>query len=102
MYGHCPTSINLYIPLTRIGGSNALFLESQSGREDWHPIQGDYGSIKMFAGGINAHWTTENKTKETRVSLDTRIILGSEMFTNLTCGGLQPGGTIDVYRRDIG
>ena len=102
MYGHCPTSINIYVPLTHIGGSNALFLEKTFGDENWHPVTGEYGVVKRFAGAMNAHWTTENKTSTTRVSLDFRIILGEEMFSGLKCGGSVKGGAIDVYRRDPG
>lgn len=42
-YGHHPCSINFYIPLTTIGGTASLFLESRPGAEDWHPIEGSYG-----------------------------------------------------------
>jgi len=42
-YGHNPCSVNFYLPLTPIGGSSALFLESRKGSEDWHAITGDYG-----------------------------------------------------------
>lgn len=49
-YGHHPCSINYYVPLTRIGGASALYLESRVGAEDWHPIEGDYGeSNKTFS-----------------------------------------------------
>ena len=48
-----------------------------AGREDWHPIEGGYGYLKAFAGGACAHWTTENHTKSTRVSVDFRVIPGS-------------------------
>ena len=98
-YGHSPASINFYVPLTRIGdrgGSSSLWLESEPGKEDWHPIEGGgYGAggggsagddgaggeyhadtVKRFAGGICAHWTSENRTGRTRVSLDFRVVAG--------------------------
>jgi hypothetical protein len=34
------------------------------------------GYIKHFAGALCMHWTTENKTQQTRVSLDFRLIDG--------------------------
>lgn len=73
-YGHHPCSINFYVPLTRIDGTASLFLESRPGSEDWHPIEGDFGTIKVFCGGICTHWTTDNTTDYTRVSLDFRMI----------------------------
>ena len=42
-YGHHPCSINFYLPLTKISGASALFLESRPGSEDWHPISAEYG-----------------------------------------------------------
>lgn len=45
-YGHHPCSVNFYLPLTQIGGTSSLFLESRPGSEDWHPIEGDYGTCK--------------------------------------------------------
>ena len=100
-YGHHPCSINFYIPLTKIQDTASLFLESRPGSEDWHPIIGHYGMIKHFAGAICAHWTPENNTDFTRVSLDFRIIPGS-MFEALKCGGNHSGGVRDVYREKDG
>jgi hypothetical protein len=100
-YGHHPCSVNFYVPLTQIGGSSALFLESRAGSEDWHPIQGNIGHIKHFSGATCLHWTTENKTDLTRVSLDFRLIAGP-MFHALQCGGGHPGGKVNVYRQKDG
>jgi len=100
-YGHHPCSINFYIPLTRIEGSASLFLESRPGSEDWHPIEGAYGFVKHFAGAICAHWTPENNTDFTRISLDFRIIPGP-LYHTLQCGGGRTGGVRDVYREKEG
>ena len=100
-YGHHPCSVNFYVPMTKIGGTSALFLESRLGSEDWHPIEGDIGLIKHFSGGTCLHWTTENKTNYTRVSIDFRLIPGP-LFHSLKCGGSYPGGKIDVYRNKLG
>ena len=48
-YGHHPSSVNFYVPLTKIGDTSALFLESRSGSEDWHPIEGDIGKLLSLA-----------------------------------------------------
>jgi cytidyltransferase-like protein len=90
-YGHHAGSINIYVPLTRIGGTAALFLESRYGSEDWHPIVGDYGKVKHFAGASCLHWTMNNTTAYTRVSLDFRLIAGS-IFNSLSNSGV-------AYRR---
>eukprot|EP00435_Cladocopium_sp_Y103_P030281 s2088_g7.t1 len=75
-YGHHPCSMNFYVPLTPISKTSSLFLESRPGEADWHPIVGDYGQVKHFAGALCVHWTTENNTEWTRASLDVRLICG--------------------------
>ncbi|GMI04188.1 hypothetical protein TrVE_jg7041 [Triparma verrucosa] len=89
-YGHHPCTVNFYIPLTKIFGTNALYMESVRGLKDFHPIFGEgggaageaeggyYGVVKHFAGAICTHWTTENNTDATRVSLDVRLIDGND------------------------
>merc|ERR1719401_395270 len=99
-YGHHPCSVNMYVPLTRIEGTATLFLETRPGGEDWHPIVGNYGLVKHFAGAMCAHWTPENNTSFTRVSLDFRMIPG-DCFRALKCGK-EASGTKDVYREKVG
>ena len=74
-YGFSQGNINFYIPLTKIFGTNSLILESSPGIEDWHTIELEYGSIKRFYGSQCSHFTAENTTAQTRISLDFRIIL---------------------------
>jgi len=100
-YGHCPASINFYIPLTPVQGTSSLHLESKSGQEDWHPFEADYGTVLQFAGALCTHWTTVNTTARTRVTLDLRLIAGTH-YRQFQCGGSQPGGKRDVYRETIG
>ena len=95
-YGHHPLSVNFYVPLTPIQGTSSLYIESTSGQMDWHPILGDYGEMQHFAGGMNTHWTTENMTARTRVSLDFRVIHG-EWYDALV-DGHDFGGAKDVYQ----
>lgn len=76
-YGFSQANINFYVPLTSIRGSNSLVLESVPGLEDWNDICADYGSVVRFYGALCAHFTPENTTNQTRVSLDFRVIPGS-------------------------
>jgi hypothetical protein len=76
-YGFSQANINFYVPLTSIRGSNSLVLESMPGLEDWDDICADYGSVVRFYGALCAHFTPENTTNQTRVSLDFRVIPGS-------------------------
>jgi cytidyltransferase-like protein len=78
-YGHSPFNVNMYIPLTKIGGTSSLWKESREGSEDWNPIvcKEEDGLVTQFAGGVCLHWTTENTTEYTRVSLDFRFLQGN-------------------------
>jgi hypothetical protein len=79
-YGHHPATTNFYIPLTPLQGTASLFLESRRGAEDWHPLGGNqYGTAAQFPGATCLHWTPENTTTGTRVSLDLRIVTGHQV-----------------------
>jgi hypothetical protein len=75
-YGHGCANLNCYLPLTKISQTNSLWLESSPGAEDWHSIEAGYGDIKRFWGGLCTHFTVENETASTRVSLDFRCVPG--------------------------
>ena len=70
-------NLNYYVPLTEaIWGTNSLYLESAPGREDWHPLSLSYGELATFYGVYCSHFTAENTTTVTRVSLDFRLVPG--------------------------
>ena len=50
-------------------------MESTPGKEDWHTIEAEYGSVKWFYGAQCSHFTSGNMTDSTRVSLDFRVII---------------------------
>ena len=80
-YGHHACSVNFYVPLTQIFGTNSLFIESSRGEGDFHPlfaegVEEGANRVKHFAGALCSHWTTENKTAKTRTSADVRLIHG--------------------------
>jgi hypothetical protein len=75
-YGHSMGNINFHIPLTPTYGTNALYTESHPGREDWHPLKTKaIGLGYSFDGARCLHFTLENSTIHTRVSLDFRIAI---------------------------
>ena len=83
-YGHSIGNLNFHIPLTPILGVNALFVESSPGREDWHPLTAEgTGSGFLFDGARCIHFTLENATDTTRVSLDFRIAFYQEGSSEL-------------------
>lgn len=95
-YGHHAAIVNIVVPLTPDAGAAALYVESGPGCEDWHPVNGGPGTFTRFHGAHCLHWTSENSTPHTRVSLDFRIIPGS-------CWGHDGrGGDADAFCRAPG
>ena len=75
-YGHSLGNINFHIPLTPTYGTNCLYTESHPRREDWHPLTAkSVGLGYAFDGARSIHFSLENTTKHTRVSLDFRIAI---------------------------
>lgn len=102
-YGFGPANVNVVVPLCAAEGANALYVEGAPGREDWHAVLGGEGQATRFHGcesggrrwpGVAAacpvasphlllllpaacclHFTSENTTAATRVSLDLRVIV---------------------------
>jgi ectoine hydroxylase-related dioxygenase (phytanoyl-CoA dioxygenase family) len=66
--------INVWVPLTRSYGSNALWLESAPGSGDFAPVELPYGSALVFNGCRCRHYAMPNATGATRVSFDLRAI----------------------------
>ena len=75
-YGFNPANINFYVALTSIGGTNSIVIEHFQ-QEDWHVATLKVGDIYRFPGAICGHFTMENTTPTTRVSLDFRVIAGT-------------------------
>lgn len=88
-YGHSMGNINFHIPLTPTFGTNCLFTESHPGREDWHPLKTkSVGLGFAFDGARCLHFTLENTTPRTRVSLDFRIAIYRDRSTSSVPVGL--------------
>lgn len=71
-YGLAAGAINVWIPLTRVWDSNALWVESESGRGDFRPVPLRYGQALLFDAVRLAHGSRTNETDVTRVSFDFR------------------------------
>ena len=90
-YGFSPANVNFVVPLTHASGASALHIESIPGAEDWHAVDTAPGSIKRFWGSRCLHWTSENTSDETRVSLDFRVIPGDAWDAAHDQYSLSPG-----------
>ena len=61
--------------------------------------------MKHFWGAGLLHWTPENATPATRVSIDFRLVAGrglGGLFDAVACSGGEPGGQRDVFRGSEG
>jgi hypothetical protein len=75
-YGHSIGNLNFHIPLTPTFGTNALYTESHPGKEDWHGLTTKSPGLGfLFDGARCLHFTMENTTDATRVSIDFRIAI---------------------------
>ena len=78
LYGHPCGSVNYILPVTPENGAQSLHIESSPGKEDWHSTGGGgLGILRRFWGAMCLHFTGENWSGRSRVSLDFRIIPGA-------------------------
>jgi ectoine hydroxylase-related dioxygenase (phytanoyl-CoA dioxygenase family) len=66
--------INFFLPLTKAFGTNTIWVESEEGKEDFHPIEADYGDVVMWDASNLLHGNKLNSEITTRVSFDFRVI----------------------------
>lgn len=73
-YNHPVDEINVWLPFTHAKDSRSIYIESEPGKADYNPVDCRYGEYIMFEGGKLSHGNEINKTDETRVSIDMRVI----------------------------
>ncbi|KAL3804691.1 hypothetical protein HJC23_008506 [Cyclotella cryptica] len=74
--GHSIGNISFHIPLTATFGTNAVYVESRPGREDWHPLSTKSPGLGFqFDGARCLHFNLRNETDITRVSLNFSIAI---------------------------
>lgn len=77
--GHSIGCLTFHIPLSSSYGTNAMYVESHPGREDWHPLTTkSVGLGYLFDGARCMHFDLVNTTKTTRVSLDFVVLIYRE------------------------
>jgi len=74
--GHSIGCLTFHVPLTPSFGTNARYVESHPGKEDWHPLTTkSVGLGYLFDGARCIHYDLLNTTHLTRVSIDFRILI---------------------------
>ena len=71
---HPSGEINFFLPLTKAFDTNTLWIESNTNKNDFNPINIDYGQLFIFSGGKLTHGNKINQTGKTRVSFDFRVL----------------------------
>ena len=73
-YSHPKEEINFFLPVTKCWDTNTIWIESEDGKEDYKPVELEYGQIFVFNGGLLTHGNKVNTTGATRVSIDFRCL----------------------------
>ena len=73
-FNHSENEINIFLPITKAYGTNTIWAESEESKHDFAPIEASYGEIVRWRGSVLKHGNKLNKTEQTRVSFDFRII----------------------------
>lgn len=74
-YGQNPNTINIWLPVTAVHGSNSMYVESAPGLSDFVPVELEYGQALLFYGTEILHGTLDNVSGGTRISYDFRFSL---------------------------
>lgn len=78
-YHHPRGEINFWLPFSsRVWDSNGFYVESAPDRGDYHPVSLAYGQMFRFYGNQCWHYNEVNQTGVSRVSIDFRVVPGSE------------------------
>ena len=94
-YHHQENEINYWVPFVDLTDkeSACLHAESSPGKEDFHPFNCSFGEFIRFWGNQVTHYTMENISMITRVSIDFRVIRLCDFDQNTT-------GKSNAFRRN--
>lgn len=73
-YDHPLEEINFLVPVTEARDTSTVWIESLPDERDFSPVNLTYGECLVFRGGILTHGNKINKTGNSRVSFDFRVI----------------------------
>jgi hypothetical protein len=83
-FGHDAAEQNWWLPCTEARDTSAVWVESVPGRGDYQPREAIYGEVILFDGANLVHGNKINKTGQTRVSFDFRVVPRSEFRESQT------------------
>jgi len=82
-YNHNPREINYFLPITSAFSTNTFWYESEPEKEDYQPMEAEYGEAAEWDGANCRHGNKPNDTGKTRVSFDFRV-LSREIYDTST------------------
>ena len=68
--------LNVWVPLTKVWGSNSLWVENQVDAKDFEPLTMNPGQALVFDGVNRGHGSKINATNTSRISFDFRFMPG--------------------------
>lgn len=94
-YNHGTMEVNFWLPFTDTYDTNTIWTESKEGAEDFRPYDVKYGEVLVFSGANLLHGNKINKTKDTRVSVDFRLV-DPRLFKPNASGSINMNTPFDV------
>lgn len=72
-YNHPVEKVIIWVSITNACGSNSIWIESSFDKEDYLPVDIDFGNFIIFDSGLK-HGNVVNEEGITRISFDFRVI----------------------------
>ena len=93
--------LNYFVPLTKAYGTNTIWAETKEDLGDYQEIRADYGECVEWSASNLTHGNKINRTSQTRVSIDFRVIpmsryVGSDHLTINVNMPFKVGGYYEV------
>ena len=73
-YNHVTEEVNIFLPLTDAFDTNTIWAESRPEKEDFTPMEATPGEFYVWSGCSLVHGNKINKTGQSRVSIDFRVM----------------------------
>ena len=73
-YSHASDEVNIFLPLTEAKGNTTIWAESEIGKADYKPMEGEYGEFWLWDGANLTHGNKVNDSDLCRVSIDFRLL----------------------------
>lgn len=94
-YNHGTTEVNFWMPFTDTNNQNTIWMESEEDKGDYRAYRVNYGEILIFNGANLNHGNQKNKSTDTRVSVDFRLV-DPNKFTPNEKGSINMNTKFDI------